>query len=305
VKTLALLITLALHSTGLWARVPEPSRTSLTSTATTGRLVTQAPAKLAPVTFAPLPVHMGTDPLELKLASGYAVDVATGTVLYEKNPDDKRPIASVTKMVTALVVLSRHAPDEAVQIPTLPTYGPYDERIGLTPGETYHLGDLVRGALINSGNDAADALALIDADTTPKFATHMNAKMTEWGINNTRFSSPSGLQDAANYASAESLAKIGALALTNPFIRETVGQSQATITSTAGRTLNLTTTNQLLATGQFYGIKTGYTPVAGECFVGLTRIQGHEVITVVLGADSRFGATQTLANWIDHNWQWL
>jgi D-alanyl-D-alanine carboxypeptidase (penicillin-binding protein 5/6) len=133
----------------------------------------------------------------------------------------------------------------------------------------------------------------------------MNAKTAEWGITDTHFTNPTGLQDAGNYASAEALTKIAGLSLASPLTRQTIRQSSATITSGGGRVIPLQTTNKLLDSGKYYGIKTGYTPAAGECFVGLTRIQGHEVITVVLGAGDRFGTTQTLTNWIGRNWQWL
>jgi len=129
--------------------------------------------------------------------------------------------------------------------------------------------------------------------------------MQQWGITGVHFSNPSGLQDANNFATATALAKIAQLALISPFIRTAVAQSQTNITSQSGRTLTLPSTNDLLASGQFYGIKTGYTPAAGECFVGLARIDGHEVITVVLDAGDRFAATTTITNWIGHNWQWL
>jgi serine-type D-Ala-D-Ala carboxypeptidase (penicillin-binding protein 5/6) len=204
-----------------------------------------------------------------------------------------------------LVILSRHTPDERITLPALPAYKPEDERIGLFAGESYTVGDLVQAALINSANDAADALALYDAGAIPKFAARMNAKMTEWGITSARFSNPTGLFDNDNNASTEALGKIAGLALTNAFLRQTILKPEAAITSATGRVINLVSTNKLLATGQFYGIKTGYTPAAGECFVGLTRINGHEVITVVLGAGDRFGATQSLANWISRNYQWL
>jgi len=158
---------------------------------------------------------------------------------------------------------------------------------------------------VPSGNDAADALAIIDASSVPKFAARMNAKMTEWGIADTHFASPSGLQDAGNYTTAAALAKIASLALASPDLAKTVKFINVSFTSSTGRVYNLKTTNDLLASGQFYGIKTGYTLAAGECFVGLTRVNGHEVITVVLGAGSRFEATTTLTNWIGHNYQWL
>ncbi|HUD11851.1 MAG TPA: serine hydrolase [Candidatus Saccharimonadia bacterium] len=301
-KTLALIVTLALHVTGVWQNLPATAKASVTA------VDTATPVGSLPVRMtAPpaLPVQTGNPALSLNASSAYAVDTATGTVLYAQNAADPRAIASITKLVTILVILSTHKTSEEVRIPTLPSYQTTDQTMGLQPGETYQLGDLVRAILIYSADDGADALAIYDAGSTTKFAAKMNTKMAEWGITGAHFSNPSGLTDAGNSASAEAVAKIAELALTNPFIRQTVGQSKAVFTNTAGRQFNLPTTDDLLASGQFYGIKTGYTLNAGECFVGLTRIQGHEVITVVLGAGDRFGATLSLTNWIGLNWQWL
>jgi D-alanyl-D-alanine carboxypeptidase (penicillin-binding protein 5/6) len=233
-----------------------------------------------------------------------AVDVASGTVLLNQSSTTKLPIASLTKMVTALVIISRHNLTDTITIPSLPIYQPEDERIGLVAGEQYSVQDLLRALLIQSANDAADSLAIADAGSGPAFAARMNAKMSQWGITDAHFTNPSGLSDTDNFASATALAKIANLLLTNAFLRQTVAQQTATVTAHAGRQLNLATTNQLLLANRFYGIKTGYTAAAGECFVGLTRIDGHEVVTVVLGSNDRFGVTQTLADWITRSWQW-
>lgn len=305
-KTLALVFTLLLHATGLWSRLPASSRAHLTAADNQlPGVIKTADISSRPVPPEPLPLQTASEPLSLGAASAIAVDAATGTILYAQNPGAGRPIASITKLVTSLVILSDHKPTDLATVPKLPAYDPADELVGLQPGETYRAGDLVTAALVQSGDDAADALALWDAGTSTKFAAKMNSKMTEWGITGTHFSSPSGLQDQNNYATAAAVAKIAQLALQSPFIRQAVALQSTTITSTAGRTLSIQTINQLLATGQFYGIKTGYTPAAGECFVGLTRIGGHEVVTVVLGADDRFAESQKLANWISRNWEWL
>ena len=233
------------------------------------------------------------------------MDVGSGSVLFAQNSSRQLPIASITKMVTALVIMGRHNLTDVVTIPTLPSYNPEDERVGLVPGEQYQITDLLEALLVQSANDAADALAIADSGSIPKFSALMNAKMAEWGITGTRFISPSGLVDTGNYASADALSKIARLLVVNSFLRQIISEQSAIITSASGRIINLETTNQLLSGGNFYGIKTGYTAAAGECFVGLTRINGHEVITVVLGTSNRFGTTTTLANWITRNWQWL
>ncbi len=306
-KTLALIVTLALHTTGIWPHLSEPSRQNLASRATGSApiIAAQPAAAPTPSPIQPLPIRSTTDTLNLDTAAAIAIDRQTATVLYSKNSGTRRPIASVTKLVTAMVILSRHNPDETVTIPKLPDYPVEAETLGLTPGDRLNIGDLLEGLLVPSGNDAADALAIIDAGSVPKFAARMNTKMTEWGITDTHFNNPSGLQDTGNYTTASSLAKIAGLSLASPFLAKTVGLTQVNFNSSSGRIYNLKSTNDLLASGQFYGIKTGYTLAAGECFVGLTRVNGHEVITVVLGADNRFGATTTLTNWIGRNWLWL
>ena len=302
IKALALVVTLLLQSTGLWNGVATHTRANIISHASDPQFAFQAPP---PAPFQSLPVQISNDPLALTAGSAYAIDMDTNTVLYSSNADAQRPIASITKLVTTMVVLSDHAPSDIVTVPTLPTYAPDDELIGLIPGEKYTVGDLVTAALVQSGDDAADAMSLWDSGTKQAFAAKMNAKMAQWGIKDTHFASPSGLQDQDNYSTAESVAKIAKLALLNPLIDRVVDTPTATITSLGGRTLTLNNIDTLLATGQFYGIKTGYTQAAGECFVGLTRIDGHRVITVVLGSQDRFGDTQTLTNWIQNNYKWL
>jgi D-alanyl-D-alanine carboxypeptidase (penicillin-binding protein 5/6) len=301
-KLVALVLTLALHVTGMWQRIPPTAKSTITA-ADTGAAFATLPVRVT--TPQALPVQTSNAPLTLQADSAYAIDTATGTVLYSQNAAAPHAIASITKLVTTLVILSEHKTTQSVRIPNLPTYQTADQTMGLKTGETYQLGDSVQAVLVYSADDGADALALSDSGSIPKFAAKMNAKMTEWGITDTHFSNPSGLIDTGNYASAEAVGKIAGLAIQNPFIRQVVAESSAVFTSADGRTFNLPTTDDLLASGQFYGIKTGYTQTAGECFVGLTRIQGHDVITVVLDANDRFGATLTLTNWIGQNWQWL
>ena len=305
-KAIALLVALALQVTGLWPHLPATTRQHLASRAIAAPIAPVATPAPAAITSPQLPVQVGTEPFRPQAGTSVlALDRATATPLFAQDATKQRPIASVTKMMTTLVILSRHQPTETVTVGKLPAYTPDDDLIGLQPGETYRLGDRVRAALIPSANDAADALALYDSGSATKFAAQMNAKLATWGISGAHFTNPSGLQDAGNYATAEALSKIALLALQNPFITQAVRQSSLSFTSTTGRTLSGTSTDDLLATGQFYGIKTGYTLAAGQCFVGLTRIAGHEVITVVLGSSDRFGETQALVNWIGRNYQWL
>ncbi len=307
-KILALALAFALQTTGLWPHLDESTRNKIAHQAVgqPASNISPSTTDLPPVTSLTLPIRTNPDAPKLETTTSVlALDRTSATPLYAQNDHQQRPIASITKLVTALVILSRHDPDDTVTIPQLPKYGPEDYVIGLTPGDKYQLSDLVKAALVPSANDAADALAIYDSGSPAKFASQMNSKMAAWDISGTHFTNPSGLQDTGNYATATALGKIALLSLENPVIQDAVKEPFVTIRSTSGRTLSHTSTNILLPTGQFHGIKTGYTLAAGQCFVGLTRIDGHDVITVVLGSKDRFGQTQSLVNWIGRSYQWL
>ncbi len=245
-----------------------------------------------------------TEPPTLSAKSWYALDVDSGVPLAAHDADTERPIASITKLATALVIMHDHGMGDQLTLPQLPTYAPDDEIIHLQAGERFSTHDLLAALLINSADDSADALALADSGTETAFVTKMNQLLKRWGVGEAHFSNPSGLVDTGNAASAKAVGSLAELVVQNPVARQLVGTSSATITDTSGRTIALATTDQLLQNGQFKGIKTGYTEAAGQCFVGLTTIQGHPVITVVLGSTDRFGDTTTLANWIGQNYQW-
>lgn len=273
--------------------VPPPSTTPAPIAQTPYEPAT-IPVKTTAVTTAP----------QLSAASAYAVDLSSGMPLYAFHADTQRPIASVTKLATALVIARQYQPTDSITVPKLPTYQSADEIMGLKAGERFSVHDLLSALLINSDDDAADALGIATSGSQEAFATHMNQLMSGWGIAVAHFSNPSGLTDAGNGASARAVAQIAALALHNATIKQLVATPAATIRDAAGRSFTLTTTNQLLQNGQFQGIKTGYTPAAGNCFVGLTTIQGHSVITVVLDSGNRFGDSQRLADWINQTYQW-
>ena len=292
------LLAVILQLANVWTRVPAQIQTRLAITtqppATTYQSSPAVP--IASVSPSPINLEAGT--------SAYAIDVASGQVLYALNDSKPRPIASVTKLMTVMVALSQLKPNAIVTVGQLPTYDTADETMGLETGEEFHVIDLVKAALMPSDNDAADALAIATSGSLTKFYAAMNAKAAEWGITGAHFASATGLTDQNNLVSAQALSKIAMLDLTNPTIAKIVDTPNDTITDTVGRTFHLSTTDDLLATGQFYGIKTGYTEAAGECFVGLTKINGHQIITVVLGSSDRFGETGTLVNWIGYNWTW-
>ena len=268
-------------------------------------LVTTAIREQAQVQSVPTRVASGTEPaLVAPSVTAYAVDAATMTTLYAQNAATPRPIASLTKLMTVYLSLRDHKLSDVVTVGELPKYGAEDELLGLKTGEKLTVDQLVRAALIPSDNDAADALAIYDAGSTEAFIAKMNSTATLWGIRDVHYASASGLTDENNYATAEALAKITKLALTSPSVRTFAALSQTTINDEAGTYYNVTSSNKLLSPLPFYGIKTGYTAAAGQCFVGLTTINGHEVITVVLGSADRLSDSMALRNWIEGAWKW-
>lgn len=298
---IALIIALALHLTGLWPHLTSDARAGIARSARVS--VPAPPAASAPVA---IPVQRLNEPLSLSRSSSiYAFDRRTAMPLYSQNIDKQRPIASITKLITVMVILDRHKTTDVVTIGKLPDYAIEAETVGLKQGEVFTVGDLVTAALVPSANDAADALAIYDSGSVTAFSARMNAKMAQWHIPGTHFANASGLVDDGNYSTARALGQIATLAMAQPFIADTVKRPSAVITSAAGQTFSLTNTNRLLATGDYYGIKTGYTEASGECFIGITKVGGHEIVTVMLGADDRFGDTRTLVNWIGQTWQWL
>lgn len=301
---ITLLLQIAIISALTWAGgLPAPVEQGLQRL---GLSVDHFAPALAATTVQPIkvPASASNNQPGISAAGFLAIDDASQAPLAAREADKPLPIASITKMATALVILARHSPTETVTIPTLPAYGPDDEVVGLKAGQTYSIEELLSALLVNSGNDAADALAIIDAGSQPAFVARMNETMTHWGIANAHFSNPSGLSDTDNYASPRALAQMGQLLLHNPIAAKLVNMQADSITAGDGTVVPLKTTNALLQTGQFSGIKTGYTVAAGQCFIGLTAVSGHPVITVVLGSVDRFGDTTTLRNWIAENYQW-
>jgi D-alanyl-D-alanine carboxypeptidase (penicillin-binding protein 5/6) len=256
-----------------------------------------------PLALQKLPVKLGTGQLELAATSALAIDVDSAQVLYSKNAEARLPIASITKLITALVIIDGHSLDKVVTVPTLPAYLPEEVKMGLTAGQQFSVRSLLTASLIPSYNDAADTLAIYDSGSTTQFAAKMNRYIKQWGITDCAFHNANGLGD--NFASAQSLAKLAKIALANDFIREQVARRSAQIQDNSGKIYQLATTNRLLGGGRFIGFKTGYTPSAGQSFVGLAKADGHLIVTVVLNSPDRFAESQQLLSWVEESYQWL
>ncbi len=256
-------------------------------------------------TPAPYPVNTtGVYPGYEISASGVVVyDVDSAVTLYGRNTDASLSPASTTKIMTALVVLEHYTLDDVVTVTTVANSG---QVMGLVPGEQITVENLLYGALIHSGNDAAWALAEHMDGGVEKFVELMNAKAAELHLTNTYFTNSVGYDDPRHKTTAIDLTRLAAYALTNKTIVKIVGIPQITISDvTHSRYHALTNVNALLGKiPGVAGIKTGWTEEAGENLVTLVERDNHRVIIVVLKSLNRFADTEALISWVFSNYDW-
>lgn len=281
-----------------------PSSEKLTALRSSGgRVIRNVP--FANPTPAPYPVNTtGVYPGYEISASGVVIyDVDSGVTLYGRNTDVSLSPASTTKIMTALVALEQYDLDEVVTVATVANSG---QVMGLTPGERITVENLLYGALIHSGNDAAWALAEHMDGGVEKFVEAMNAKAASLHLTNTYFTNPAGYDDPRHKMTAIDLTRLAAYALTNKTIVKIVGIPQITISDvTHSRFHALTNVNTLLGKiPGVAGIKTGWTEEAGENLVTLVERDNHRVIIVVLKSLNRFADTEALISWVFTNYDW-
>ncbi len=227
-----------------------------------------------------LPFGVAAQPKALSSLSAVLYEPQSGRVLYAKDPDTKRPMASTTKLMTALVAAERLPLDRVVTVPSaaLLTEG---SSMGLQAGDTLTVRDLLSGMLLSSGNDAANAVALLSAGTLPSFAEHMNRKAISLGMTHSVFVTPSGLDEGEHGSSARDMALLGAAVLRSPAIAALCAQKTDTLT-VSGRTVTLANHNRLLSLYEpAIGLKTGFTKKSGRCLVSAAQQNG---VTLVIAS---------------------
>ena len=224
--------------------------------------------------------------LEVSARSAVLLDGDSGEILWEKNAQQRSLIASTTKIMTALVTLEQMDPEQIVEVPA-EAVGVEGSSMYLQAGEKLTIRDLLYGLMLQSGNDAAVALAITVSGSTEEFAAEMNRKAAELGLTEIHFANPHGLDSEENYATASSLGRLAAAAMRNPAFREIVSSKHYTA---GGR--SLTNHNKLL--WQYpgaVGVKTGFTKKAGRILVGSAERGGRRLISVTINAPS---------DWNDH-----
>ena len=229
-----------------------------------------------------VPLAQRLAPPSVGARGAVVMDEATGQVLYGKDERRRLPMASTTKMMTALLALERGQLSQVVRVDVNAAEMPDSSTMGLTPGERLTLEDLLYGLLLPSGNDAAVAIARAIAGSEPAFVDLMNQRAAELGLADTHFANPHGLDAPDHYTSAADLARLARVALRNPTFAQIVATRHKAVRGRA--TYDLTNTNPLLGRPDVEGVKTGHTDQAGSCLVAAFRRDGHRVLTVVLNS---------------------
>ena len=247
---------------------------------------------------------------EFSAGSVLAIDLNSGKILFEHNSETQRPIASLTKLMTALIIAEEELPGSVVEI-SANAADMEGSTLWLNAGEEITVKDLMYGMMIASGNDAAMALAEFNAGSMENFVRKMNQKADQLGLENTNYSNPMGFDSGYNYSTARDLALLSMYALQNEFLMEPVDLVGYEIESKSGITHEYISTNQLLETDlglngvEVHGLKTGRTPDAGECLISLSAFpENQQIMTVVLGSEDRFGDTEKLIDWIYYSYNW-
>jgi D-alanyl-D-alanine carboxypeptidase (penicillin-binding protein 5/6) len=215
----------------------------------------------------------------------YVVNASNGEVLAAHDAHMRVPIASITKLMTVIVALDHLKPDQIVTV-TGDAAEVGESRIPLTRGQQISVHDLLEGALIQSANDAADALAsAASGDDVPKFVRWMNERAKRLGLRDTHFVRPDGLDAVGHLSSAHDVAVLAQVAMHRALVREIVVKRSDTI---EGGTFVVHTWNDLLGVYPgVIGVKTGHTNDAGWCQVAAVRRNGYTLYAVILGSPTR------------------
>lgn len=230
------------------------------------------------------------------------VEIGSGRVLCEFNSTEKLPMASTTKIITAITVIDNFDLNEVVKIPK-ECVGVEGSSIYLREGEEYTAKDLLYGLMLRSGNDAAEALAVHFCGDIDAFVKKMNETAKKYGAMNTNLTNPHGLHDENHYSTAKDLALISANAMKNEIFKEIVSTKTHVAKELSSNTQRTWTNKNkmLFRYDGAEGVKTGYTVKAGRCLVSCAKRDGMEVVSVVLNSPQMFERSAALLNYAFDN----
>lgn len=244
-------------------------------------------------------------PKPLLSAKNYIlVDVDTNKILLSQNIDQKIFPASTTKLATALTALNLYPLDEVITINQEYTAGKVME---LKINEKITVKSLVSALLVYSANDSAFSLANHYQSGISGFIDQMNFLMNRYNLKNTHFTNVDGIHNDNHYSTVYDLSQLGRLSIKNPTVSNVVKIKELIVRDVNNQIHHsLVSTNELLEViPEIKGLKTGWTPEAKGCFIGLIEINGHQVISVVSQSDDRFQDTKILVDWLKQNVYWI
>lgn len=249
-------------------------------------------------------IALKTEPPQLTAKAALAFDLGTESILYAHNFDASLPVASLTKLMTALVVFDTMNLDEEVTITKFDTQI-VGNSMGLAVSEKIKAYDLLLGMLISSNNDAALALTT-HKHTYYEFVDLMNEKAKNLNLHSTRFTNPVGWDADESYSNASDLSKLTLAFISNPKLAQIVAIKEAVVYSVDKKySHQLKTTNQLLLEdSRVSGIKTGFTSKALGNLILRVKNRENEIVTIVLGSNDREEDTKKLMGWVFSVYRW-
>lgn len=250
-----------------------------------------------PLTFVMPVLDVAPPAIQMELssrlsASGVVViDAQSGQRVFGRQYDIRRPMASLTKLMTAIIIVEHHALSEIVRVPQ--GIDPMQSTMRLPAGEQFTVGDLLSAMLIASSNDAAATLALFHSGSFETFAGEMNTRAAMIGLHATTFENPIGLDDPAQRSTPQDLAWLTMVALRHPSIQRRLSMRGAIIVSLQGSTVNLSHTHALMHAAKREGAtvlagKTGTTNGAGQCLMSIVGEGSRRYIVVLLDSLQRY-----------------
>lgn len=242
--------------------------------------------------FGGFPFAVSALPFDVSAASALLMEAGSGKILYAKDADTRRPMASTTKIMTGLLVAENLDLSQTLRIPKA-AVGVEGSSVYLYENEELTVEDLLYALLLESANDAAVALALELSGSVEAFAARMNARAQELGLDGTAYENPHGLDGEGHYTTARDLAKLTAFALTNESFRAVVSTAKKVIPMNNGEGKRLLINHNRLLTSYpgAIGVKTGYTQRSGRCLVTAAERDGVLLVAVTLNAPD---------DWRDH-----
>lgn len=241
------------------------------------------------MTVALTPANKSSSVAEADGVAEIALEQSSGTVFHEKNADKKLPMASTTKIMTALIIAEDCDLSEVITVPDA-AVGVEGSSIYLKKDEKISVRDLLYGLMLRSGNDASVALAIHHSGDVKSFVDKMNDRAKKLGASDTQFQNPNGLPCEGHYTTARDLAEIARYAMNNVIFKSVVSCKNYT-----GDFRSFTNKNKLLTRlDGANGIKTGYTEKAGRCLVSSAERDGLEIICVVLNCYDMFERSQEI-----------